>query len=102
MSFPITSVAAPISIQPIALPASIQPAAQAHGSFQSVFSDAIGQLQHLQHTANSNIDNLLSGENVEIHHVALATQQSELAFELFMQVRNKVVQAYQEVMRMQM
>jgi flagellar hook-basal body complex protein FliE len=34
--------------------------------------------------------------------VALATQQAELAFDLFLQVRNKVVSAYQEVMRMQM
>lgn len=106
MSFPIAPVAAPVSIQPpiqtIALPASIQPTGQAHGSFQSVFSDALGQVQQLQQTANTSVSNFLSGENVEIHHVALATQQSELAFELFMQVRNKVVQAYQEVMRMQM
>ena len=102
MSFPITSVAAPVSIPPIELSAPIQPAGQAHGSFQSVFSDAIGQVQQLNQTAGASVDGFLSGENIEIHHVALATQQSELAFELFMQVRNKVVQAYQEVMRMQM
>ena len=102
MSFPIASVNLPVSIQPIELPAAVQPAASAHGSFQSVFADAINQVQQVQQTANTSVDRFLSGENEEIHHVALATQQSELAFELFMQVRNKVVQAYQEVMRMQM
>ncbi|MCL4851471.1 MAG: flagellar hook-basal body complex protein FliE, partial [Bryobacteraceae bacterium] len=42
-----------------------------------------------------------SGEAEEVHQAVLATQQAELAFEMFLQVRNKVVQAYQEVMRMQ-
>jgi len=37
-----------------------------------------------------------------LHDTVLATQQAELAFELFMQARNKVVSAYQEIMRMQM
>ena len=102
MSFPITSISLPVSIHPIEMPAAIQPSKSAQGSFQSVFSDAIGQVQQVQQSANTSVDKFLSGENEEIHHVALATQQSELAFELFMQVRNKVVQAYQEVMRMQM
>ena len=84
------------------MPAAIQPAGSAHGSFQSVFADAINQVQEVQQNANTSVTKFLSGENEEIHHVALATQQSELAFEMFMQVRNKVVQAYQEVMRMQM
>jgi flagellar hook-basal body complex protein FliE len=43
----------------------------------------------------------LSGEGEELHQVALATKQAELTFDLFMQVRNKVVAAYDEVMRMQ-
>jgi len=36
-----------------------------------------------------------------LHQVAIKTQQAELSFDLFMQVRNKVISAYQEVMRMQ-
>ena len=56
----------------------------------------------MRQSSSQGVANLLSGEGEDIHTVALATQQSELAFELFLQVRNKVVQAYQEVMRMQM
>ena len=45
--------------------------------------------------------NFLSGEGEELHKVALATQQADLSFQLFMQVRNKVVTAYNQVMQMQ-
>jgi flagellar hook-basal body complex protein FliE len=44
----------------------------------------------------------MNGETEEIHQVILAGQRAEIAFETFLQVRNKAVQAYQEVMRMQM
>ena len=44
---------------------------------------------------------LMAGEPVELHRVIMAGQQAGLAFELMMGVRNKVVEAYREVMRMQ-
>ena len=47
------------------------------------------------------MDRFLNGEGEEIHKVALASQQADLSFQLFLQMRNKVVSAYQEVMRMQ-
>ena len=97
----INPVQIPVNIAPIQVPAATT-AAGAGGTFQAVFADAIGHVQNVQQTANASVDRFLTGENEEIHHVALVTQQSELAFELFMGVRNKVVQAYQEVMRMQM
>ena len=53
-------------------------------------------------TRENAIGKYLSGEDEEVHKVALATQQAEIAFDLFLQVRNKVISAYQEVMRMQM
>ena len=99
MSMPITPVRMPAgvpSIQPNGAPKS--PA----GAFQSVLSDAIGQVEQFQQNSQSSIDKFLSGEDEEVHKVALATQQAELSFDLFMQIRNKVVSAYQEVMRMQM
>ena len=76
--------------------------AKSDGAFQSVLSGAIGRVEQFQQNAQAGIDRLLSGEDVEVHKVALATEQAELAFNLFLQVRNKVVSAYQEVMRMQM
>ena len=83
--------------------ASPAPAASGTGGqeFQSVFSDAISKVEAFQQNAQGSIDRFLNGEGEELHQVALNTQQAELSFELFMQVRNKIVSAYQEVMRMQ-
>jgi flagellar hook-basal body complex protein FliE len=44
----------------------------------------------------------LTGQNEELHSAILAVQQASIAFDLGVQVRNKVVDAYQEIMRMQM
>jgi flagellar hook-basal body complex protein FliE len=98
MSLPITPVRATAGLPSIAPAGPAKPG----GGFQSVLSDAIGRVEQFQQNAQTSIDRLLSGENEEVHKVALATEQAELAFNLFLQVRNKVVSAYQEVMRMQM
>ena len=99
MSLPITPVRMPAAVP------SLQPnggAKSPAGAFQSILSDAIGRVQQFQENSQSSIDKFLSGEDEEVHKVALATQQAEMAFDLFLQVRNKVISAYQEVMRMQM
>jgi len=71
-------------------------------TFQSVLFEAVQQVEYYQSNASASIGRFVSGEGEELHLVALATQQADLAFNLFMQVRNKVISAYQEVMRMQM
>jgi len=104
MSLPIT----PVVFTPIVSPVSIAPIAPSalgkgsDGAFQSVLSDAIGRVEQFQQNSQTAIGKFLSGEDQEVHKVALATQQAGIAFDLFLQVRNKVVAAYQEVMRMQM
>ena len=52
--------------------------------------------------ASASVEQFLSGEGGELHTTILATQRAELSFDLFLQMRNKVVSAYQEIMRMQM
>jgi flagellar hook-basal body complex protein FliE len=56
----------------------------------------------MQHEAGTAIQQFLNGENEDLHTTILASQKAELAFELGLQVRNKVVSAYQEIMKMQM
>jgi flagellar hook-basal body complex protein FliE len=95
-----------ISITPISpptLPSSIQPAGQSSsgGAFQDIFTGAIGQVESMKQQATSTVEQFLSGEGDDLHTVALATQKADLAFEMFQQVRNKVVSAYQEIMKMQ-
>lgn len=97
----------PAPIAPITPPSvsPVQPApraAAAGGGFASMLADAVGRVDQTGKSAQASVDAFLSGENEEVHQVALATQRSELEFEMFLQVRNKIVQAYQEVMRMQM
>ena len=71
------------------------------GDFQSLLSTAIGGVERLRGDAGKTVERFLAGDGEEVHTVALATQRAELAFETFLQVRNKVVSAYQAVMQMQ-
>lgn len=101
MSAPITSVHFPAPVSPLAAPGS-KSGAQSGGSFGSALAEAIGRVDQFQQNAQSSIGKFLSGEDEEVHKVALATEQASISLDLFLQVRNKVVSAYQEVIRMQM
>jgi flagellar hook-basal body complex protein FliE len=79
----------------------IQPASTGGSAFGSVLTDAISKVESFQNNATNSVNNFLSGEGEDLHKVALATQQADLSFQLFMQVRNKVVTAYNQVMQMQ-
>jgi flagellar hook-basal body complex protein FliE len=72
------------------------------GEFASLLAGAVERVDQYRTQATQAVDNLITGETGELHSVALAAQRAELAFELGLQVRNKVVQAYQEIMRMQL
>jgi flagellar hook-basal body complex protein FliE len=85
------------SIAPVATPAS----ATAGSAFHAVFTDAVSQVEGMGQKAQTSINSFLAGEGEELHQVAIKTQEAELSFDLFMQMRNKMVSAYQEVMRMQ-
>ena len=93
-----------IPISGVALPEIIRPAGQAPsgGAFQEVLSGAIQRVEGFGQNASASVERFLSGENEELHTTILATQQAELSMDLFLQARNKVVSAYQEIMRMQM
>lgn len=70
-------------------------------AFQTAFAEAVAKVEGFQQNAKASVDRFLAGEGEELHQVALAAKQAELSFDLFLQVRNKVVSAYEEVMRMQ-
>lgn len=68
--------------------------------FGRMLTDAIGALADLQANADAKAQALATGENVDLHDVMIAQEQSSLAFQFGLQVRNKIVEAYQDVMRM--
>jgi flagellar hook-basal body complex protein FliE len=85
---------------PQAAPSSAS-AAGGTGAFQSMLEGMIGPVEQSQTQATQAAQNFLSGGDEELHSVALAAQRADLQFNLFLQVRNKAVSAYQEIMRMQ-
>jgi flagellar hook-basal body complex protein FliE len=89
------------AIAPVAAPSMGSAGASGGKAFQSVLSEAIQKVESFQQNADASLNRFLSGEGEDLHKVALATQQADLSFQLFMQMRNKIVSAYQEVMRMQ-
>lgn len=99
MPVPVTAIRTPAAIAPVE-PVGLPKASG--GEFQSVLADAVARVDQFQQNSAASIDKFLSGEDEEVHKVALATQQAEITFDLFLQIRNKVISAYQEVMRMQM
>jgi len=75
--------------------------AAAASSFLSMLSDAVSQLDALQQTADANVTRLATGQPVDLHEVMISLEQSNLGLQLAMQVRNKLIDAYQEISRMQ-
>ena len=71
------------------------------GDFPGALADAINAVQTAQNNAANQVQRFLEGEGGDLHQLALEQQKASLTFDMFLQVRNKVVQAYQEVMRMQ-
>jgi flagellar hook-basal body complex protein FliE len=96
-----TAIRAPLPIEPLDSVSLSKPGSTSP-SFSKMFDQAINRVEQFQKDSDQKIDRLLNGGDQEVHEVVLATQRAELSFEYFLQVRNKVVQAYQEIMRMQM
>jgi flagellar hook-basal body complex protein FliE len=92
---PVSSIAAPA----LAIPSA--GASSTPGAFQQVLASAIQSVESSAQGASASVERFLSGEGEELHSTILATERAQLTFDLFLQVRNKVVSAYQEIMRMQ-
>ena len=101
----------PLPISPITIPGTaeniaraIQPPGEsgASGEFRGMLEGAIQKVEQTRAEASQAVESFLSGDSQELHTAMLATQRADLTFELGLQIRNKVISAYQEVMRMQM
>ena len=77
-------------------------AAKPAAGFADMLGKAIGQLQSVSDTANQKVNAMATGQDVELSDVMLSLEAESLSISLATQVRNKAVEAYQEVFRMQM
>ena len=70
-------------------------------SFSSLLSQALQDVNQVHLAADADAQRLVAGEEVDIHQVMIGMEKANVAFGLTLQVRNKLVEAYQEIMRMQ-
>jgi flagellar hook-basal body complex protein FliE len=79
-----------------------RPAAEGQGgpAFGELLRDAIHTASELQRQSDQEIQRLMTGESQDLHSTMIAVQKADVSFQMMMQVRNKLVQAYQEIMRM--
>jgi len=77
------------------------PAHDAAKSFSEVLSDSIDKVNTYQSQADTAIKELVAGRNKNIHETMLTIERADTSLKLMMQVRNKVLDAYREIMRMQ-
>lgn len=70
-------------------------------SFGDFLAESIGKVNTLQNEANVAMEKLASGESNNLHETLLAVEKADIAFRTMNQVRTKVLDAYKEIMKMQ-
>jgi flagellar hook-basal body complex protein FliE len=71
------------------------------GSFTTLLQQSLERVNGLQHGADAAVRAFALGQAPSVHDTMIATEKADLSLRLTMKVRNKVVEAYQEIMRMQ-
>jgi flagellar hook-basal body complex protein FliE len=84
--------------QPSAAPQSNDKAAGA--SFGNMLEDAINQVNGLEVNSQGEINKFMN-EDTDLHSVMMALEKADISFQIMMQVRNKIVSAYQDIMKTQ-
>jgi|SRR5580658_3284949 flagellar hook-basal body complex protein FliE len=90
----------PIRILPADMGAAPGGAAEG-GKFLDTLQQSIDQAEGAQGDATSQVAQLLNGKGADLHSAMIAVEKADLSFQLMMQVRNKIVQAYQQISNMQ-
>jgi len=94
-----------MNISPIRiLPSEISPAPEGSsdgGKFMETLQQSMDQVEGAQGDASAQVAQLLSGQGADVHSAMIAVEKADLSFQLMMQVRNKIVQAYQQISNMQ-
>jgi flagellar hook-basal body complex protein FliE len=73
----------------------------AGGGFADTLRDALNEMGQLGSAAESKVASVLEGTGGDVHSALIAVEKADLSFQLMLQVRNKIVSAYQEISRMQ-
>ena len=71
------------------------------GDFSNVLKSAMGEVGELQEKASQSIQQMVGEGKGDLQETMIALEKADVSFKLMMQIRNKVLDAYQEIMRMQ-
>ena len=77
------------------------PSSSGSTSFLDTLKSSLNQAEQLQGEADQQVADLVTGKGGDVHSAMIAVEKSDLSFQMVMQVRNKIVAAYEEVSRMQ-
>ena len=80
---------------------SLSPSSSSEPGFREVLHGAIDEIQQLEGQAQAKVAGVLEGNGADVHSALIAVEKADLSFQLMMQVRNKIVSAYEEISRMQ-
>jgi flagellar hook-basal body complex protein FliE len=89
------------NLSPTSAPAVVTETKPAQESFASTLGLLVNDVNAKQATASAAVNGLLSGENVSLHQAMISVQEATTSFQLMIEVRNKLLESYQELMRMQ-
>ena len=78
-----------------------QPTAKGTEQFGDMLANSLQQVNQLQSNADNLATQLAEGKDVDLHTAVLASEEASLAFQYTLQIRNKLLEAYQQVMSMQ-
>jgi flagellar hook-basal body complex protein FliE len=82
-------------------PSALPSADASEPGFRDVLHSAIDDIQQLEGQAETKVAGVLTGNGADVHSAMIAVEKADLSFQLMMQVRNKIVSAYEEISRMQ-
>ena len=72
---------------------------EAEKSFGEILASSIGRVSQLRKEADQAVQALAAGQKTDIHGTMIAMEKASISFQLMMQVRNKVIEAYREIGR---
>jgi flagellar hook-basal body complex protein FliE len=69
-------------------------------SFGQILESSLDRVSQLQKEADASVTDLATGQQTDIHQTMIAVEKADVSFELLMQIRNKLIAAYEQIMRM--
>ena len=86
---------------PIGAPQEVAPGQAASDSFGNLLNRFVGEVNSKQNAATEAVQSLQAGGDVSLHQAVIAMEEASVSFQLMVEVRNKLLESYQELMRMQ-